>query len=69
MDKKGDAVPIKFWLGLEDEIRQWARSQSTPVNFQQAVNSLIDRGLYFSSYHFPHFKMKFTINDEEESSK
>ena len=61
MDKRGEAIPVRFFIGLEDDINKWARSQPYPVNFQLAVNLLIDRGLYSFSYHFPHFKQRFIM--------
>ena len=64
MDKKGTAIPIKFWLGLQDEIQEWANKEGIP--FALAVNKLCDLGLYHSSYKFPFHKSKFTTNSEEE---
>jgi len=73
MDKRGDAIPIKLYGGLEDDIRRWmeseSRSKNIPINFQTAVNLLIDRGLYHSSYQFPHFKMRFTMPDDDNQEQ
>jgi hypothetical protein len=66
MDKRGDAIPIRLWLGLREEIEHWASSQGMP--FSLAVNHLLDRGLYFSAYHFPHHKLKFTLDEDESQS-
>ena len=63
MDKRGDAVPMRFWLGFKEEVENWAASNGMP--FQLAVNHLLDRGLYFSSYRFPHHHLKFTLDEDE----
>jgi len=68
MDKKGRAIPIKLWIGLETDIQAWAEKEGLP--FSTAVNHLLDRGLYHSSYKFPFHKPRFTttVDEEEENN-
>ncbi len=69
MDKKGTAIPIKFWAGLQDEIERWA-SEHGGIPFSLAVNQLCDLALFHSSYKFPFHKPKYSttsLNEEEEN--
>ncbi len=66
-DKKGDSIPLKFWNGLEDEIKELADIEGR--NFTEMVNHLCDRGLYHSRYKFPAHKQKCRPIFEESEEK
>ncbi len=68
MDKKGNAIPIKFWGGLQDAIEQWA-TEHGGIPFTTAVNQLCDLALFHSSYKFPFHKSKFTNFSDESEEK
>ncbi len=63
-DKKSDKPrEIKFWIGLENAIIEWAAKEGIP--FTTAVNHLCDRGLHQTSYKFPFHKPKYMPVAEE----
>ncbi len=68
MDKKGSAIPIKFWNGLQDAIEQWA-TEHGGIPFTLAVNQLCDLALFHSSYKFPFHKSKYTTGLPEEEEE